>query len=57
MLHETRQSDFHSIDAGDLRQAASDSCAALQVAYVRHEPALESVAEERALSAEDMHVP
>jgi hypothetical protein len=54
MLPEKRQSDLHSIDAGALRQAASDSFAALQIAHLRYEHVLESAAEERALSTEDM---
>jgi hypothetical protein len=45
MPPEKRQSDLHSIDAGDLRQAASDSFAALQMAHLRYEHALESVAD------------
>jgi len=54
MPPEKRQSDFHSIDAGALRQAASDGFAALQIAHLRYEHALEAEAEERAFSAEDM---
>jgi hypothetical protein len=54
MPPEKRQSDLHSIDAGALRQAASDSFAALQIAHLRYEHVLEAEAEERALSAEDM---
>lgn len=45
MLREKRQSDFHAIAAGALRQAASDSFAALQMAHLRYEHALESVAD------------
>ena len=54
MLPEKRQSDLHSIDAGVLRQAASDSFAAVQMAHLRYEHALEAANEEHALSAEDM---
>jgi len=54
MPPEKRQSDFYSIDAGALRQAASDGFAALQIAHLRYEHALEAEAEERAFSAEDM---
>jgi hypothetical protein len=52
MPPEKRQSDLYSIDAGALRQAASESFAALQIAHLRYEHVLE--AEERVLSAEDM---
>jgi hypothetical protein len=45
MPPEKRQSDLHSDDAGALRQAASDSFAALQIAHLRYEHALESVAD------------
>jgi hypothetical protein len=54
MLPEKRQSDLHSSDAGALRQAASDSFAAVQMAHLRYEHVLEAEAEERALSTEDM---
>ena len=42
MPPEKRQPDLHSNDAGALRQAASDSFAALQIAHLRYEQALES---------------
>jgi hypothetical protein len=45
MLPEKRQSDLHSIDGGALRQAASDSFAALQIAHLRYEHALEAAAD------------
>jgi hypothetical protein len=54
MLHEKHQSDLHSIDAGALRQAASDGFAALQIAHLRYERALEIVSEEDTLSAVSM---
>jgi hypothetical protein len=53
MLPEKRQSDLHSIDAGALRQAASDEFVALQMAHLRYEHALEIV-DEGVLSGEDM---
>jgi hypothetical protein len=53
MLPEKRQSDLHSSEARALRQTASDGFAALQMAHLRYEHALEIV-DEGVLSAEDM---
>jgi hypothetical protein len=52
MLQEKRQSDSDRTEADALRQAASDSFAALQIAHLRYEHALEGVAEESAPGAE-----
>ncbi len=48
MLQEKRQSDSYRSDAEALRQAASDGFAALQVAHLRYEHALQTIAEEGA---------
>ena len=45
MPRETRQSDPYRHEAEVLRQAASDSFAALQLAHLRYERALDSVAD------------
>ena len=54
MPQEKRQSDLHSTDAGALRQAACDSFAALQIAHLRYEHVLESVADAGDPTAEAM---
>ena len=54
MLPEKRQSDLHASDAGALRQAASDSFAALQMSHLRYEHALEAVADAGDPTAEAM---
>jgi hypothetical protein len=54
MPPEKRQSDLHPVDAGALRQDASDSFAALQMAHLRYEHALESVADAGDPTAEAM---
>jgi hypothetical protein len=51
MLPEKRQSDLYRSEAEALRQAASDGFAALQIAHLKYEHALEIV-EDGALSAE-----
>jgi hypothetical protein len=51
MLPEKRQSDLYRSEADALRQAASDGFAALQIAHLKYEHALEIV-EDGALSAE-----
>jgi len=48
MLQEKRQSDLDRPDAQALRQAASDGFAALQIAHLRYEHALQTVEEEGA---------
>ena len=45
MPTEKRQSDFDPHEAEALRQAASESFAALQMAHLRYEPALDNVAD------------
>ena len=45
MLQEKRQSDLGRPEAEALRQAASDGFAALQIAHLRYEHALQIVAE------------
>jgi len=54
MLQEQRQSDPYGTDSEALRQAASDGFAALQIAHLRYEHALEVVAEEGAPGGEAM---
>ena len=54
MLPEKRQSDLDRPEPEALRQAASDGFAALQVAHLRYEHALQNVAEEGAPGAEAM---
>jgi hypothetical protein len=54
MLQETRQSELDRSGAEALRQAASDGFAALQVAHLRYEHALQNVAEGDAPGAEAM---
>ncbi len=56
MPPEKRQSDSHQSKADALRQAASDSFAALQIAHLRYEHALQTVAEEDAPGGEAMIV-
>jgi hypothetical protein len=51
MLPEKRQSDLYRSEAEALRQAVSDGFAALQIAHLKYEHALEIV-EDGALSAE-----
>jgi hypothetical protein len=51
MLPEKRQSDLYRSEAEALRQAASEGFAALQIAHLKYEHALEIV-EDGALSAE-----
>jgi hypothetical protein len=51
MLPEKRQSDLYRSEADALRQATSDGFAALQIAHLKYEHALEIV-EDGALSAE-----
>jgi hypothetical protein len=46
MLPEKRQSELDWTEAQALRQAASDGFAALQIAHLRYEHALEVVADE-----------
>ena len=52
MPRKKRQSDSYRTQAEALRQAASDGFAALQIAHLKYEHALEIAAEECALSAE-----
>ena len=52
MLREKRQSDPYRTQADALRQAASDGFAALQLAHLKYEHALEVAGQEYALSAE-----
>jgi hypothetical protein len=54
MLQETRQSDSYRTEAQAFRQAAADGFAALQVAHLRYEHALQNVAEEDTPGAEAM---
>jgi hypothetical protein len=54
MLPEKLQSDSYRTKAETLRQAASDGFAALQIAHLRYERALQTVAEEGAPSGEAM---
>ena len=54
MLPEKRQSDSYRTEAQALRQTASDGFAALQIAHLRYEHALQTVAEEGAPGAEAM---
>jgi hypothetical protein len=54
MLLEKRQSDSYRTEAEALRQAASDGFAALQVAHLRYEHALQNAAGEDAPGAEAM---
>jgi hypothetical protein len=51
-MPEKLQSDTHKSEAEILRQAASDGFAALQIAHLRYEHALEIVADEGAPEAE-----
>ena len=51
MLQEKRQSELGRLEADALRQAASESFAALQMAHLRYERAL-GIVEEGAPSAE-----
>ena len=52
MLPEKRQPDPYRTEAEALRQAASASFAALQIAHLRYEHALDTVAKEGAPAAE-----
>ena len=54
MPPEKRQYDLNSSDARALREAASDSFAALQIAHLRYERALDSVADAGDPTAEAM---
>jgi hypothetical protein len=54
MLQEKRQSDLDRPEAEALRQAASDGFALLQIAHLRYEHALQTVAEVDAPDAEAM---
>jgi hypothetical protein len=54
MLPEKRQSELDRSEAETLRQAASDGFAALQIAHLRYEQALQTVAEEGAPGGEAM---
>jgi hypothetical protein len=54
MVPEQHQSEPYRTEAEALRQAASASFAALQIAHLRYEHALEGVAGEGAPSAEEM---
>ena len=52
MLREKRQSNPYRHEAETLRQAASDGFAALQIAHLKYEHALEFAQEEDTLGAE-----
>jgi hypothetical protein len=54
MRHEKRQSDLDRPEAQALRQTASAGFAALQIAHLRYEHALQIDAEQGAPSAEAM---
>jgi hypothetical protein len=56
MLPEKRQSDLGRPEAEALRQAASDGFAALQIAHLRYEHALQIVVEEGAPGAKTIAV-